>query len=534
MRGLLSLMLAIPLAVGCGDDGGDAKPTDDIECGEGTHLEDGICVADEDPGTDADGGGDDGDGGGGDGGSHSDTGSTDTGEEPDPIPLTCFDAADPVSDSLLGGESSAGRTETTSVDGFTDHYLYGSDDYLKIGVREEWGGSIVFYGLADGVPGMNATNTIDANDTGREVQVALYDPDRIHQGCAHDASCASDYGTCPSSITYLGWNPVQGGNRCNNGSGLDTVSSPPGELTITTQPLHWNPNWDFTSCDSGGCADPSLATRRSDVRLTQTLRFVRTHVVELTYKIENLADMNHAPTIQELPTLYAANGSGGPNLHRLIQSDGTEVSIDEGTSGDGFYYRNFSSPSEWVTLQNDALDYGVGLLQENGLHEFQAWQHTGMPFNNVRTRFEFGLPAMGTVYGRAYLLIGGLGTVSAAAEEVIDSLPPFGALESATVSGGVELVGYALDNRGVVSVDARIDEVHSLPLNYGHERSDVCLQWPGYPDCSAVGFSGLVPSEFLGGGVECSHLVEIIATDTDGHVRVIDRQLVAGLSAGLK
>ena len=33
MRGLLSLMLAIPLAVGCGDDGGDDKPEERIEGG---------------------------------------------------------------------------------------------------------------------------------------------------------------------------------------------------------------------------------------------------------------------------------------------------------------------------------------------------------------------------------------------------------------------------------------------------------------------------------------------------------------------
>jgi hypothetical protein len=468
-----------------------------------------------------------------DGGSGTGDGETDGGAGDGSSPLTCFDHAEPVPESPLEGETMGGRTETTTADGFTDHYLYDTDDYLKIGLREEWGGSIIFFGLSDGSPGMNANNTIDANDTGREVQVALYDPDRVRQGCAHDASCALDYGSCPASITYLGWNPVQGGNRCNNGSGVDSVSASSGALTITTTPLHWNPNWDFTSCDSGGCSDPSLSTRRSDVRLTQTLRFVRTHVVELTYKVENLADISHASMQQELPTLYASNGNGGPNLRRLIQSDGTEVSIDEATSGDGFFFRNFSSPHEWVTLQNDALEYGVGLLQENGLSEFQAWQHTEVPFNNVRARFEFGLPALGTVYGRAYLLIGGLGTVSSEAEAVMASLPPFGALEATTgetdASGGVVLAGYALDNRGVVSVEARVDETHSVPLSYGHERIDVCLQWPGYPGCNSVGFSGVVEAELLGGGAECGHLVEIIATDSDGHSRVIDRKLVPGL-----
>ena len=38
--------------------------------------------------------------------------------------------------------------------------------------------------------------TVDGNDTGREVQVAIYDPDRIRQPCAGSATCASTQSKC--------------------------------------------------------------------------------------------------------------------------------------------------------------------------------------------------------------------------------------------------------------------------------------------------------------------------------------------------
>ena len=79
---------------------------------------------------------------------------------------------------------------------------------MKVGIRREWGATIIFFGMTGGGPGTNNTNTIDSNDTGREVQIALYDSTRIVQGCAYNASCQTTGAVCfPLSITYLGWNP---------------------------------------------------------------------------------------------------------------------------------------------------------------------------------------------------------------------------------------------------------------------------------------------------------------------------------------
>jgi hypothetical protein len=462
---------------------------------------------------------------------------TDTDTDNDTDTGTDGDAACPYSEAVQPDDRAmesdvSGAVERTTTDGFTDVYLYDETAYLKVGVREDWGGSIIFWGLSDGSEGMNGSNTIDANDTGREVQIAIYDPDRIMQGCAWNACCRVTPTTCPNSITYLGWNPVQGGNRCNHGSGVESVeTTPEGALRVETVPLHWNPNWADRDCSSDGCSDPKLAWLASEVRLAQEMRFVRTHVVELRYRVTETAGLDHASTYQEMPTLYSANGVGGPDLYRLFVSDGTEVAIDTYAGGDGFYYENLRSPDPWVSMQNVSADYGVGILYENGVTDFQGWQLRSLPFNNVRALFAFGLPAWGTVNARAYLLIGSFATIQSEANTIQAMMAPFGTLDHPvdgdTTDGVLELSGWALDNRGVTGVTARVDESATFELTHGSSRPDVCLAWPGYPGCDAVGFTGTLDLGPLDREDGCGHLIEILARDGDGNERVVDRALVS-------
>jgi len=430
--------------------------------------------------------------------------------------------------SPVGLPSVSGRHEAVTAGRFHDEYLYNADGFLKIGVRREWGGTIIFFGLDDGQQGMNNTNTIDANDTGREVQVAFYDPDRSGQGCAWNASCQTGGQVCPVGIRYLGWNPVQGGNRCNIGSGVEAVRVQDGVMEVQTLPREWNPDWDAQSCQPDSCGSAPANSRPSDVRVWQRLRFVRPHVVEVEYQLQNLAELDHAATLQELPTMYTANGHGGPDLWRMFDSSRVEVPIDTAAGGiDGFNYKNFTSPGPWVAFQNGTLDYGVGLYQENSVRDFQGWQQLALPFNNVRARFAFGIPARGTVRARAYLIIGALGTIEAEATWLAAHLPPFGTLDNAAVApdGAVALGGWALDDEAVQRVIGRVDGVERGSLASAFPRPDVCLVWPGYPGCNAVGFGGNLPA----GAVPddgCPHALEVVAIDGRGNERVIDRRAV--------
>ena len=423
----------------------------------------------------------------------------------------------PDDDLLLPTALPLGHTETRAG-AFTDDFLYGPEDYIKIGTRREWGGSIVYFGLVGAGPGLNGANSIDGNDTGREVQVALYDPDRIQQGCALGASCAAGPLPCPVSIRYLGWNPVQGGNRCNRGSGVEALDLQPNALTARVLPLHWNPDWAAADCGPDSCGGPD-ALNRGDLQYTQRLRFVDTHVVEIEMRIDNLSDMAHRATAQEFPTLYAAFGSAGtPDLFRLMRADGTEVAIDN-PANDGFFEKTFDTAGGWATLQNATLDYGVGLYTEARLGQFQGWQRRGT-FNNFRPVFVFGIPARMQVMARAYLILGALDTIRDKAAWLDGALPPFGALDAPlageTVSGQLPVRGWALDNRGVDHVEVRLDGVLMAALPAQNERPDVCLVWPGYAGCPRVGFEGAAD---LAGVVPGPHTLEVVAVDTDGNAR---------------
>jgi len=292
------------------------------------------------------------------------------------------------------------------------------------------------------------------------------------------------------------------------------------------RPLQWNPDWESATCENNGCDDPDLAWLEADVEYTQRLRFVGANVVEVQMKVDNLADVAHAETVHEFPTMYVSFGEDGTqDLNVLIDSNGTQVAIDVDVGG-GFFYKNFTSSGGWVTLQNGAHNYGVGIYYENRLTDFQAWQGPSSPkFNNVRSLFPFALPAYGEVRARAYLILGSYDTIHSIAGELDATLPPFGWLdapaESEHVSGIVEFTGWALDNKVVTSVLLRIDGEFVADLEYGDSRPDVCAVFPGYAGCDGVGFLG--EADLSGFAEECAHLVEIEAEDGDGNARVIYR-----------
>ena len=441
----------------------------------------------------------------------------------------------PVEDAPLPVQAATNQTATTTVDGFTDDYVFNQAGDIKLGARRDWGGAIVFYGMAGSSPGLNTTNSIDGADTGREVQIALYDPDRWYQNCAWDASCDAvpSPTECPQEMTYLGWNPVQGGNRCNKGSGYEDVDLGGGAIEVTTQPLFWNPHWDRMDCNSSSCNNPAVNTRKSDVEVTQRARFVRSNVVELSYDVRNLSSIAHRSAAHEFPTVYTAFGRmGTPDLHRLFDSNQQQVAIDQVTSpGSSFRYRNFASPGGWVAFQNTNLDYGVGLYYESGMANFQAWQSGDPKFNNFRGLFSFPIPANATVRARSYLILGSLATIAAEAQWLSSHLPAFGSLDvpaaEATVSGTVSVQGWALDNKGVSAVHLIIDGGAPIALSYGASRPDVCLVWPGYPRCNTnnVGYGGSFPASAVS-SAECGSVLEVRVTDSDGNQRIIARKRV--------
>ncbi len=389
--------------------------------------------------------------------------------------------------------------------------------YTRIGARLDWGGSIVFFGL-----GANAaSNVIDANDTGRELQIAIYDPTRIRQRCAADASCATSTASCGDSITFLGWNPVQGGDECNHGATVVSNGRAGDALRLVVNPLQWNPDWNRADCTQTACGAAGVPV---DVTYSIELRFVTPHVVEVMTEVTSNETFSHPATAQEFPTLYVNHGQGGPDLPLLLDSGGNTVTLAK-PGNDGFFHDDFVSPGPWVTWQTAAKNYGVALAMDQGITAFQGWRGDGVNapyFHNVRAHIVFGLGAGQRVRGLSYLALGDFATVGAQLAEVRKKRPPFGAIDTplATtaktyVSGAdIAVAGWVLDDAKAAVVQVEVDGFVVATPPVTTARADVCATYPAYPSCPTPGFTASVATSGLS---PCPHLLRVVAVDADGN-----------------
>lgn len=416
-----------------------------------------------------------------------------------------------------------GGIETKSSGGHTDVFLKSPTDYTRIGARLDWGGTVVFFGLSAN-PG---SNVIDANDTGRELQIAIYDPTRSRQPCAWNASCQSSSASCGNSITFLGWNPVQGGDECNHGAKVISQGKVGDALEVVIQPLQWNPDWEAQDCKQSACGAAGVPVQ---VEYQSRFRFLSEHVVEVETEVRSKESISHPSTVQEFPTLYVSNGKAGPDLPTLLDSAGTTITLST-PGNDGFLYGNFSSPAPWVSWQDSSKTYGVGLAMDQGVKKFQGWR--GAPpsapyFHNVRAELSFGLPAGGTVRGLSYLALGAFGTVKAELDGVLKKRAPFGSLDEP--AGDVKLAsgsnlkvsGWALDGAEVTSVEVQLDGQTLATLPVDVARPDVCAMYPMYAGCPAPGFSGNVS---LGSAAPCQ-VLRLVAKDADGNSQILGERLI--------
>lgn len=411
---------------------------------------------------------------------------------------------------------------------YTDVLLKSPKDYTRVGARLDWGGTVVFFGLTSNT----GSNVIDANDPGRELQIALYDSTRRWQGCAKTATCGSK-SPCGNSITYLGWNPVQGGDECGHGAKVTSYGQFGDALRLRVEPVQWNPDWDATSCVKSACSKyPGGVPVK--VAYVFELRFVTKHVVEVMTEVTSKETISHPATAQEFPTLYVSHGKGGPDLPLLVDAGGKTIALTS-KGNDGFYYGNFTSPGPWVSWQNKTKSYGVGLAMDQGITAFQGWRGDGTSapyFHNVRAQLSFGLPAGGTVRGLSYLALGSFATVKSELQAVLKKRPPFGWIDlPATVDvaykpgSPVALQGWVLDNSVVTQVSVQIDGKQVATLPATKSRADVCLVYPAYPGCPKIGFAGSIPTAGLSG---CPHLLQVTATDGDGNSTILgERRLIS-------
>lgn len=376
-------------------------------------------------------------------------------------------------------------------------------DASRVGLQTFWGGSIVEVSL-------NGTNFVNEHDTGREVQAAEYD------GKAKYDPCAGCTGT-------WGWNPVQGGDKYNQGSPVLAQSLATESLYIKTQPYQWNPD------DKGGGPGQPVV---GDMYIEATVSVVTNHAFtfKVHYKITHFGSDHHANSIQEFPAVYVNLGfdrfACNSNTTPWTGSSLTFVTMPQLPMFGPTLYAS----ERWGAFVDNS-DNGLTVFvppMAPYLGGFAAAGDSGPTGSGTnyfapRTFFTFGPNSV--LEGDVYLIAGDYKHARQVIYDLHNSLPasdiftPLGSVDSpapnAQLSGTVNVAGWALDDTAVSRVDIYVDGTLAGTAAYGGSRPDVANDLPNAP--AAIGYNFSLNTTMYSNG---SHIVVVRAVDTSGNVAV--------------
>jgi Big-like domain-containing protein len=376
-------------------------------------------------------------------------------------------------------------------------------DTSRIGLQTGWGGSIVEISL-------NGTNFVNEHDTGREVQAAQYDGSAQYDGCA---GCTG----------MFGWNPVQGGDKYDQGSPVLAQTVSPDSLYIKAQPVQWNPD------DKGGGPGQPVV---GDVYVEATITAVSDHAFtfKVHYKVTHFGSDQHTNSIQEFPAVYVNLG-----FDRFLSDSSTTPWTNAPLTSVTMPQLPLFGPTLYASEQwgayVDSSDNGLTVFVPGMapyIGGFAAAGDSG-PFGfgtdyfAPRTYFSFGPNSV--LEGDVYLVAGDYKHARQVIYDLHNTLPkrdlftPIGSVDtpapSAQLSGTTSVAGWAFDDTAVSKVVIYIDGVLAGTATYGGSRPDVASDWPHAPSAIAYSFS-LDTTKYANGG----HTMEVRAIDTSGNVAV--------------
>lgn len=412
----------------------------------------------------------------------------------------------------VGGETLFAVTDTAASDP--------ANPLGPAGTHAYWQGSVLFMERREGnevtrvavdtarggfisEASLNGINFVNAHDTGRGVQLSLYDGSHRYDSCA---GCSGSWG----------WNPVQGGDRYNHGSAvLSTVIDAQG-ITIRTHPLEWMP------------AESSVPVP-SDVIIEQRISPVAGHprAWRVDFRVESESAIARQVALQELPAVYA-----GAQYQRLVTYEGpapwTGDPVTVGIPaplGQAPIYRH--SGERWFALVDDG-DQGVALYAPGSYENLSGFIAPGSGgaggSGAAFARFDSPLAVQPgrVIAGHYYLIVGDHqharatiyelmasddGTDVAAPRLVVDR-PQTGT----AASGVIQVAGWAYDNRILASVSVTVDDMDLGAATLGVTRPDVAAVHPDAPPDSGFGFA--LDTRQLANG---RHRVKVSATDSAGY-----------------
>jgi len=373
---------------------------------------------------------------------------------------------------------------------------------LRAGLESRWGGAIVELSW-------NGVNPVNRFDSGREVQVALY-----------DGSAKYDF---TGRTSVFGWDPVQAGDRHSHGSPVLDQAMNSESIYIKTQPNEWYPD------NKGGGPNKAVLT---DTYVEQWITVVPEHwrTFKVHYKITHFGTDEHDNSFQEFPAVYV-----NADFKRFVYYAGampwTDAPVTVVTLPTRTPLPLLYMPEQWGAFVNDS-DIGLTVYVPNEYPYGVVRSFPGSPgprghgTNYYRPQNFFSIGPRAVLEGDVYLVVGSYREARAVVRQLrdlpsaIDPFAPVGSLDrpeaGSDLKGTTTVRGWALDNVAVSKVEVFVDGVLAGTAKYGFPRRDVATKYPNAP--LNIGFSyGLNTVPYPNG----EHVLRVRVSNNSGNVALL-------------
>jgi hypothetical protein len=371
----------------------------------------------------------------------------------------------------------------------------------RIGLDTKWGGAIVEVSL-------DGTNYVNAHDTGREVQPALYD-------------ATAQY---PNDCALYGWDPVLAGDSYGHGSPVLGQSIAAESLYTQTTPVQWCPE-RF----GGGPGTPEPADMTFEQ--TVTLAPAAPLTFKVHYKLTHTGSDTHYNTSQEFPAVYvnsiyttfAYYGGTDPWTNGAITTTLAPETTPAALNGPAVY-----APERFAALV-DGNSQGLTVFVPG---VYPSWSATSFPQSGgsgpmgdttvyMTPLTIFTIAPGAVIEGDIYLIPGDATMARSAVYQLhhasADSsiVTPLVTLDvpaaNDTISGpNASLAGWAFGNLPLTAVTVYVDGSLKGSATLGMARPDVAAAYPHLAPADS-GWSYALDTTGLTNG---PHSIVIHATDT--------------------
>jgi hypothetical protein len=368
----------------------------------------------------------------------------------------------------------------------------------RIGLDTNWGGAIVEVSL-------DGTNFVNAHDTGREVQPAVYD--------AAGAAGAN------------GWDPVLGGDKYDRGSPILVQNLGAGLLYTSATPLQWNPD-----AFGGGLNAPV----DSDMTFEQTVTLAPDAPLgfKLHLKLAHNGTDYHYVTQQEFPAVYvnsayttlAYYGGTAP------WTNGASTMVPVGTTDFSVYAPELSAAL--VDANNQGLTVFVPGSYPSWITTYFPQSGGSGPMGDATVYmrpisvFNFGPGEF--IEGDVYLIPGDATAARSIVYGLHQSVPTaylaaaFGTIDAPAVNANISgtsyiTSGWTIGGVPVTSVNVYVDGALKGSATLGTPRPDVVAAWPAIAQVNCGWDYSLDTTKLVNG----AHTVDIHIVDSSGREELL-------------